>query len=56
MNATLIGRPKNEGERLAARLQVAKAFDALEAQVRRELGVDDLEPKTVTMSDVEQCG
>lgn len=45
LNATLMGRPKNEGERLVARLQVGKAFDALEAQVRLEMSADEIEPK-----------
>jgi hypothetical protein len=44
LSATLIGRPKNEGERLVGRLQVGKAFDALEAQVRNEMGADEIEP------------
>jgi phosphoglycolate phosphatase-like HAD superfamily hydrolase len=40
--ATLAGRPKDEAERLAARLQVGQAFDGLEAQVRREMGTDEI--------------
>jgi len=43
--ATLLGRPKNEGERIAARLRVVDAFNALEVQVRREMGADESEPK-----------
>jgi len=45
LNATLTGRPKNEAERIAARMPVADAFHALEVEVRRELGADDIEPK-----------
>ena len=40
--ATLAGRPKDEAERLAARLRVGQAFDGLEAQVRREIGTDEI--------------
>ncbi len=45
LTTTLI-RPKDEGQRLVARLQVGKAFDAFEAQVRREMGTDKIEPKS----------
>ncbi len=45
LNATLVSRPKNETERLAARMAVLDAFNALEAQVRKELGADEIEPK-----------
>lgn len=45
LGATLIGRPKNEAERLMARLRVGEAVDALQAQVRREMGTDKIEPK-----------
>jgi len=44
LSATLI-RPKNEGERITARLAVSDAFEALQAQMRREMGTDDIEPK-----------
>lgn len=42
---TMVGRPKNEGERAVARLAVFDAFSALEAQVRKEMGADEIEPK-----------
>jgi hypothetical protein len=42
---TTLVRPKNEGERIAARLAVLDAFNALEAQVRKEMGADEIEPK-----------
>jgi len=43
-NATLLSRPKNEGEKAVARLAVGKAFDTLENQVRKEMGTDKLAP------------
>lgn len=42
--STLV-RPKSEAERIAARLPVLDAFNALEAQVRLEMGADEIEPK-----------
>jgi hypothetical protein len=42
---TMVGRPKDEGERSVARLRVLDAFNALEAQVRKEMGADEIEPK-----------
>jgi hypothetical protein len=46
LGATLPRRPKDEGERLVARLAVFDAFSALEAQVRKEMGADEIEPTT----------
>ena len=40
----LTGRPNDEPSRSAARMHVGEAYDALQAQVRREMGAD-LEPK-----------
>jgi hypothetical protein len=45
LNGTLTGRPKNEAERIAARIPIADAFFALEVEVRRELGADEIEPR-----------
>jgi hypothetical protein len=42
--ATLLARPKDEGQRAVARLAVGKAFDALEDKVRHEMGTDKLAP------------
>jgi len=42
--STLV-QPKNEAERIAARLPVLDAFNALEAQVRLEMGADEIESK-----------
>jgi hypothetical protein len=42
--ATLMGRPKDEGERTVARLAAGKAFDVLQDQVRSEMGTDNLAP------------
>jgi len=42
--ATLLSRPKDEGERAVARFAVGKAFDALQDQVRKEMGTDKLAP------------
>ena len=44
LNATLTGRPKDEGQRLVARLAVGKAVDELQDQVRAELGTDKIAP------------
>jgi len=43
LNATLI-RPKNEADRITAGLAVSDAFEALEDQVRREMGTDEIRP------------
>ena len=40
--ATLMSRPKDEGERAVARLALGKAFDTLQDQVRQEMGTDKL--------------
>jgi hypothetical protein len=45
MSATLLSRPTNEAERLIARMRVGEAVDALQAQVRKEMGADEVEPK-----------
>ncbi|HYT14419.1 MAG TPA: hypothetical protein VEL12_16650 [Candidatus Nitrosopolaris sp.] len=45
--ATLVDRAKDESERTAARVRIAGAFEALEIQVRLEMGADAVEPKDV---------
>ncbi len=45
LGATLPRRPNNEAERLVARMHVGDAFTALELQVRREMGADELGPR-----------
>jgi hypothetical protein len=45
-SATLPRRPKDDGERLIARMNVGKAFDELETAVRREMGADEIEPRS----------
>lgn len=42
--AVLFGREADEGERIAARVRVGGLVDKLEAQVRKELGADALDP------------
>ncbi len=41
---TLVDRAQNEGDRTVARARIAGAFEALEVQVRREMGADAVAP------------